>query len=160
LSDSLLTVAMRHRIGAVSLDLDFALREPWTVLFGPSGSGKTTILRAIAGFVRPEDGRIVAGETVILDSSKKIFIPPHERPIRSAGQMARLFPHKNVLQNVLFGSGWNSKPHDARDIAYEVMNSFRLRQLADRMSKDLSGGERQRVSVARALVAAITFHWE
>ena len=60
LSDSLLTVRMRHRVGMVRLNVEFALTRPWTVLFGPSGSGKTTILRAIAGFVRPEEGRIIA----------------------------------------------------------------------------------------------------
>ena len=51
---ALLAVRMKHRVGALSLDVEFALTKPWTVLFGPSGSGKTTVLRAIAGFVRPE----------------------------------------------------------------------------------------------------------
>ena len=52
---------MKHRVGGLSLDVSFALTRPWTVLFGPSGSGKTTVLRAIAGFVRPDAGRIVYG---------------------------------------------------------------------------------------------------
>ncbi len=56
LSDKLLAVKMEHRVGGLSLDVSFALTRPWTVLFGPSGSGKTTVLRAIAGFVRPDDG--------------------------------------------------------------------------------------------------------
>ena len=58
LPDNLLAVKMAHRVGGLSLDVSFALRRPWTVLFGPSGSGKTTVLRAIAGFVRPDVGRI------------------------------------------------------------------------------------------------------
>lgn len=160
LSASLLTVAIHHSVGVVELNVNFRLTHPWTVLFGPSGSGKTTVLRAIAGFVRPDAGRIEARSGVWFDAAGRVFLPPYKRAMRSAGQMARLLPHKNVIQNVLFGSGWNSKPHDGRDIAYEVMDSFGLRQLAARMPKDLSGGERQRVSVARALVAAITFHWE
>ena len=72
--------------------------------------------------------------------------------------MPRLFPHMTVLRNICYGSGWSSKPHDARDIAEQVMDSFGLRGLAERMPKDLSGGERQRASVARALASAITFN--
>jgi molybdate transport system ATP-binding protein len=148
---------MRHRVGAVSLDVNFALTQPWTVLFGPSGSGKTTVLRAIAGFVRPDAGRIETAGEVLWDSATKVFVPPHKRAVRSAGQMARLFPHMTVVRNICYGSGRYSKPHDAQEVADQVMDSFGLRQLAERMPKDLSGGERQRASVARALVSAITF---
>ena len=151
---------MRHRVGAVSLHVNFTLTQPWTVIFGPSGSGKTTVLRAIAGFVRPGAGRIESASQAWFDGAANVFVPPHKRAVRSAGQMARLFPHMTVSRNVEYGSGWASKPHDARDIAQQVMTSFGLEQLADRMPKDLSGGERQRASVARALVAAITFDWE
>jgi molybdate transport system ATP-binding protein len=157
LSDSLLSVVIRHRVGAVSLDVNFALRQPWTVLFGPSGSGKTTVLRAIAGFVRPDGGKIEAASGVFFDSVARIFIPPHKRAVRSAGQMARLFPQMTVLRNIIYGGGWTSKPDDVRQISGEVMASFGLRELEQRMPHDLSGGERQRASVARALVSAITF---
>ena len=159
LSSSLLTVAMQHRVGAVSLDVNFALTQPWTVLFGPSGSGKTTVLRAIAGFVRPDAGRIEFATEVFFDSSARVFVPAHRRAVRTAGQMARLFPHMNVMSNIIFGSGWNSKPHDARDIAEQVMESLHLNDLRNRMPRDLSGGERQRTAVARALVSAITFNF-
>jgi molybdate transport system ATP-binding protein len=157
LSGSLLTVAIRHRVGAVALDVNFRLTQPWTVLFGPSGSGKTTILRAIAGFVPPDAGRIESASEALFDSAAKIFVPAHKRPVRSAGQVARLFPHMTVKRNIGYGSGWTSKPDEAREIVEEVMVSFRLQDLADRMPRDLSGGERQRASVARALVSAITF---
>src|ERR1700722_12271311 len=92
----LLAVRIEHRVGAISLDVSFALTEPWTVLFGPSGSGKTTVLRTIAGFVRPDGGLIVQGKMKLLDSAAHVFVPPHQRPIRSAGQAARLFPHATV----------------------------------------------------------------
>ncbi|PWT79861.1 MAG: ABC transporter [Acidobacteria bacterium] len=157
LSNSLLAVAIRHRVGAVSLDVKFCLTQPWTVLFGPSGSGKTTVLRAIAGFVRPDAGRIEFATEVFFDSSERVFVPPHRRAVRTAGQMARLFPHMTVMSNIAYGSGWNLKPDDVRGVVEEVMVSFRLRNLGDRMPSDLSGGERQRASVARALVSAITF---
>jgi molybdate transport system ATP-binding protein len=145
-------------MGAVSLDVRFALTQPWTVLFGPSGSGKTTILRSIAGFVRPESGRIVSGTEVLFDSAKKDFVPAYKRPVRCAGQSARLFPHKTVRWNLVYGNGWVTKPAEAMEVAEQFMASFRLKGLADRMPGDLSGGERQRAVVARAVVAAITFN--
>ena len=56
-SAGILSLQMQHRVGALKLDVAFTLTQPWTVLFGPSGSGKTTVLRAIAGFVRPDAGK-------------------------------------------------------------------------------------------------------
>jgi molybdate transport system ATP-binding protein len=157
LSSNLLEVNFKHRMGAVSLDVRFALTQPWTVLFGPSGSGKTTILRSIAGFVRPDSGRITSGAEVLFDAAAKVFVPAYKRPFRCAGQTARLFPHQTVRWNLVYGSGRTSKPADAMDVAEQFMTSFRLQGLADRMPADLSGGERQRALVARAVVAAITF---
>jgi molybdate transport system ATP-binding protein len=153
----MLSVELEHRMGAVSLDVRFTLTQPWTVLFGPSGSGKTTLLRSIAGFVRPESGRIVSGVEVLFDSAKKVFVPAHKRPVRCAGQAAKLFPHKTVRWNLMYGNGWVSKPADAMEVAEQFMASFRLKGLADRMPGELSGGERQRAVVARAVVAAVTF---
>ena len=157
MSDSLLTVTMQHRVGAVALDVSFALTQPWTVLFGPSGSGKTTVLRTIAGFARPDAGRIVRGSDVLVDREAGVFVPAHERPVRSAGQTARLFPHMSVRTNVLFGSGWSSKPDEEVELADRVLELFRLGGFAERMPRDLSGGERQRVSVARAVISAVTY---
>jgi molybdate transport system ATP-binding protein len=154
----LLSVDLKHRMGAVSLDARFVLTRPWTVLFGPSGSGKTTLLRSIAGFVRPESGRIANGTEVLFDSAAKVFVPAHKRPVRCAGQSARLFPHKTVQWNLVYGNGWVSKDAEAMEVAEQFMASFRLKGLADRMPGDLSGGERQRAVVARAVVAAITFN--
>lgn len=157
LSDSLLTIQIRHRIGAVALDVSFTLTKPWTVLFGPSGSGKTTVLRSIAGFVQPGEGQITYKARALFNSSPRQSIPAHLRPVRSAGQGAQLFPHMTVLKNVIYGSGWNSKPADELDIARQVLSSFQVDGHSNRMPTDLSGGEAQRVSVARALVSAITF---
>jgi len=148
---------MKHRQGTLVFDTTFELTEPWTVLFGPSGSGKTTVLRAIAGFVRPDAGLIVSGKSILLDDRTRVFVPAHKRPVRTAGQTARLFPHMTVRQNVLYGAAWRSKPLEELEIANEVLVLFRLKDLAKRMPRDLSGGERQKVSVARAVVSAVTF---
>lgn len=157
MSDSVLTVKMKHRVGAVQLDVDFALTQPWTVLFGPSGSGKTTVLRAIAGFVRLVEGSIVKGKDVLMDSTAGVFVPAHERPVRSAAQTPWLFPHMTVRQNVLYGGGWPSKPLDEIQIAEELLELFRMHGMAERMPGELSGGERQRISVVRAVLSAVTF---
>lgn len=148
---------MKHRVGGVSLDVAFTLTQPWTVLFGPSGSGKTTVLRAIAGFVRPDEAQITSGATMLIDTRARVFIPPHRRPIRSAAQTARLFPQQSVRENLMYGHGWISNPADAADIVDQVLALFRLNELADRRPGELSGGERQRVSVARAVVSATTY---
>ncbi len=157
LRESLLTVRVQHAVGALSLDVQFALREPWTVLFGPTGSGKTTVLRAIAGFVKPDAGLIARGDAVLVDCAKGVFVPAYRRPIRSAGQMARLFPHRTVRWNAMYGVGWAEKPGEAKDVVEEMLRLFRLEDLADRMPRDLSGGEKQRASVVRAVISAITF---
>ena len=157
MSDDLLSVHIKHRMSAISLDVSFSLTQPWTVLFGPSGSGKTTILRAISGFVQPQSGRIASGTSVLFDSAAKVSVPAHKRPIRYAGQTARLFPHQTVRSNLMYGNGWTSKPADAMEIVEQFMAVFGLNTLADRMPGHLSGGERQRALVARAVIAATTF---
>ena len=154
---SILSVKLKHSVGKLALDADFTLTKPWSVLFGPSGSGKTTLLRAIAGFVEPDHGSITRGETALFNSASKLSQPPHLRPIRSAAQTPRLFPHKNMKWNILYGNGWTTKPQDAAEIAEQTMSLFRINGLANRMPADLSGGEKQRSSVARAVVSAITF---
>jgi len=156
-SGDLLIVRMKHRQGVAQLDVNFILTKPWTVLFGPSGSGKTTVLRAIAGFVRPDAGLISQGGSVLMDSAAGVFVPAHKRPVRSAAQAAWLFPHMSVLQNAVYGSGWGAMPSDEAEMTEHVLRLFRLSELKDRMPRDLSGGEMQRVSVARAVVSAVTF---
>ncbi len=157
LSDNLLSLRMKHRVGALLLDIDVVLTRPWTVLFGPSGSGKTTVLRTIAGFVQPDEGLIVRDKSVLVDSASGVFVPPHKRPVRSEAQASRLFPNMTVRSNIMYGSGWTSKPSDAIEIVEQVMGLFRLKGLEERLPRDLSGGETQRASVARAVISAVTF---
>ena len=157
MSGRLLEVEIEHRVGALRLDVNFALTKSWTVLFGPSGSGKTTVLRTIAGFVRPDAGWIICGRNTLVNREGGVWVPPHARPVRSAGQVARLFPQMTVRWNAMQGNGWTSKPVDAMGIVEELMELFRLKSLMDRMPRDLSGGESQRASVARAVVSAVTF---
>ncbi len=159
MSDNLLTVKLRHQLGALLLDVKFALTQPWTVLFGPSGSGKTTVLRAIAGFVRPGEGLIVFGpsDRVLVNTQQRVFLPPHLRPLRSSTQSARLFPTLTVQENVAYGMNRQSHREDERQVLQEIMSLMRLTPLAQRKPRELSGGEAQRTSLARAVAAAIAY---
>jgi molybdate transport system ATP-binding protein len=145
---------MQHCQGTLTLDAAFHLTQPWTVLFGPSGSGKTTILRVIAGLMRPTEGRIVlhsATPTTLFDSANGIFLPAYRRGVRLAAQVAALFPNMTVRQNIAFGV-----PATSSEIVEEALQRFRLTRLAESIPWKLSGGERQRVAVARAAASAIT----
>ncbi len=155
-----LTATIQHRLASLSLDLSFNLTQPWTILFGPSGSGKTTILRILAGFVRLESATILYGplDRVLVDTGKRLFVPPHRRPVRTAGQAPRLFPQLSVRDNVSYGLGEPyARAAAGRRLLDDVLALMRVAALADRRPAALSGGERQRVSVARAVAAAIAF---
>jgi molybdate transport system ATP-binding protein len=155
-----LSVRIQHRLGALELDVSFTLTQPWTVLFGPSGSGKTTVLRAIAGFVQPDAGRIAScfygREFVMTDTANNIFVQPHERSVRMAGQGAALFPHLTVRENIAFGARRQKNGTAAAEIVEEAIARFQLPGMAEKFPSMLSGGERQRVAIARAATAAVS----
>jgi len=142
-----LTLALRHRIGSLHLDVAFELTQPWTILFGPSGSGKTTILRAIAGLLTPQSGRIVTRqntETITLLNSKTgENVPTRLRRTPLAPQAPSLFPHLTVLQNLEYGG--RRDPH--MDTIFGIVG------MLHKLPAQLSGGEAQRVSLARAAAA-------
>lgn len=145
---------MQHRQGTLAFDVSFHLAASWTVLFGPSGSGKTTVLRAIAGLMRPDAGRIIlhrATPSTLFDSAAGAFLPAYRRSIRLAAQVAALFPNMTVRHNIAYGV-----PSASAAIVDEALERFHLTRLAKSLPWKLSGGERQRVAVARAAASAIT----
>jgi iron(III) transport system ATP-binding protein len=120
-------------------------------LLGPSGCGKTTTLRLIAGFERPDAGRIAIGGRTV--AGPGVFVPPDRRGVGIVVQDHALFPHLSVRDNVGFGLfSWTSADR-ARRVA-EVLDLVALHGLADRQPHELSGGQQQRVAVARALAPA------
>ncbi|HWE82622.1 MAG TPA: ABC transporter ATP-binding protein [Gaiellaceae bacterium] len=123
------------------LELELAI-EGTVALVGPSGAGKTSVLRSVAGLVRPSAGRIALGDDVWFDASARIFRKPDERRVGLVFQEYALFPHMNVRQNVAYGG---------RDRVDEYLERFRISHLAKARTTELSGGERQRVALARAL---------
>jgi molybdate transport system ATP-binding protein len=156
-----LTVQLRHRIGALHIDVAFHLTQPWTILFGPSGSGKTTILRAIAGILHPESAKIashnLSASTTLTDTHARIFVPCHRRNIPLAAQRGSLFPHMTVRDQILYV--FTTHPPTRRSIedvlAIEnVFTLFRISHVVDKLPAQLSSGEAQRVNLARAAAAA------
>jgi len=133
-------------IAVERLTLDIRAKE-FFALLGPSGCGKTTLLRMLAGFETPDEGRI------LLEGQDLAAIPPHRRPVNMMFQNYALFPHLNVERNVAFGLRQENLPPE--EIAVRVAGMLallRLEGLQRRRPDQLSGGQRQRVALARSLV--------
>jgi len=119
-------------------------------LLGPSGSGKTTLLRVIAGFERPDRGRIVINHRTVVDTAASLWLPAEERGVGMVFQDYALFPHLTVSQNVSFGLRNGSKA-DRQARVDELLRLTELHSLCNRYPHELSGGQQQRVALARAL---------
>ena len=146
---------LRARNRHFHLAASFVSTAEITVLFGPSGAGKTLTLRAIAGLLRCDHGRIILNDTTLFDSMHGIDLPARRRGIGFVFQDYALFPHLNVVQNVAFGrsQGWfASRRAMAADIG-NLLEVFALSDLAESYPAQLSGGQRQRVALARAIAA-------
>ena len=116
-------------------------------LLGPSGCGKTTLLRLLAGFERPDAGRI------LIDGQDMSGVPTNMRPVGMVFQSYALFPHMSVAENVAFGLKVDRVPTpERRRRVEETLAIVKLGALGDRRPHQLSGGEKQRVALARALV--------
>ena len=144
---------VRHRLGAFTLDARFQAGPGVTALFGRSGSGKTTIVNVIAGLIRPDKGRVTAGGVPLVDTAADVFVPAHRRRVGYIFQDARLFPHLNVRQNLLYGA-WFSQSRAASTDLMRVVDLLGLEALLSRSPGRLSGGEKQRVAIGRALLSA------
>jgi putrescine transport system ATP-binding protein len=130
-------------VDGVSLDIRAG---EFFALLGPSGCGKTTLLRMLAGFETPDEGRI------LLDRKDIVHVLPHQRPINMMFQNYALFPHLSVRDNIAFGlkrAGMARADLDAR--VAEMVTLVKLGGLEQRKPDQLSGGQRQRVALARSL---------
>jgi putrescine transport system ATP-binding protein len=130
-------------VDGVSLDIRAG---EFFALLGPSGCGKTTLLRMLAGFETPDEGRI------LLDGNDIAQVLPHQRPVNMMFQNYALFPHLTVRDNIAFGlkrAGLPRPEIDAR--VAEMVALVRLEGLEKRRPDQLSGGQKQRVALARSL---------
>ncbi|MFT4027988.1 MAG: ATP-binding cassette domain-containing protein [Novosphingobium sp.] len=136
--------------------VEFAAQAGLTALFGPSGAGKTSLLDAVAGLLRPREGRIVAGGEVLFDSAAGVALKPEQRACGYVFQDGRLFPHRRVRENLLYG--WKLAPPARRWMTLdEAIGFLGIGHLLQRMPATLSGGEAQRVAIGRALLAGPKF---
>jgi molybdate transport system ATP-binding protein len=148
-----LTVAIRHRLGTFALDAAFKAEGGLTALFGRSGSGKTSLIRSIAGLIRPDDGQIALDGLALTDTNRKIFLPRHRRRFGYVFQEARLFPHLSVRQNLRYGRWFAPKEERGGDFD-RIVDMLGIAPLLDRRPGKLSGGEKQRVAIGRALLSS------
>jgi molybdate transport system ATP-binding protein len=148
-----LIVDIRHRLGTFSLDAAFTSEGGVTALFGRSGSGKTSMVRIIAGLMRPDRGSVVFDGEVLADAEKHIFVPRHRRRFGYVFQEARLFPHLTVRQNLGYGRWFAPKAEQSENID-QVVDLLGIEALLDRRPGKLSGGEKQRVAIGRALLSS------
>ncbi len=145
-----LSVAIRRQIDQFTLDVAFETAGGVTALLGPSGAGKTLTLRAIAGLLRPDSGRITLGSVSLFDAATGTNVPARDRRIGYVFQQYALFPHLSVADNVAYGlHAWPSETQGAR--VHELLETMDLAALASRRPRTLSGGQQQRVALARAL---------
>lgn len=149
-------VDIRHSFGDTRIAARFVAGAGITALFGPSGAGKTSILNMIAGLIAPDAGRIEVDGVALFDSDAGVNIPPEQRRLGYVFQDTRLFPHKRVRANLLYGH--NLAPPHARWMSLDEAVAFLgLGHLLDRWPATLSGGESQRVAIGRALLSGPKF---
>ncbi len=119
----------------------------FVTLLGPSGCGKTTVLRTIAGFIRPDAGDVFFNDKNITD------LPPHKREVNTIFQKYALFPHLNVYENIAFGMRLKGRGEkEIKGTVQEMLAMVNLTGYAHRGVGQLSGGQQQRVAIARAIV--------
>ncbi len=148
----MLSVAVTKLRGSFSLAARFELPTPGVAaLFGRSGCGKSTLVNIIAGLLSADSGRVALGDEVLLDTARRIDVPPERRRIGYVFQDARLFPHLSVAANLRYGE--RRAPAQRYVDLDTVAGLLDLGSLMDRRTHQLSGGERQRVAIGRALLS-------
>jgi molybdate transport system ATP-binding protein len=151
----MLKVAVKKRRGGFSLEAAFELPTPGIVaLFGRSGSGKSTLINVIAGLLDADVGQVTLDGNVLLDTERRVAVPPERRRIGYVFQDARLFPHMNVAANLRYGE---KRAAAHRFVTLDtVAGLLDLGSLMERRTHQLSGGEKQRVAIGRALLSQPT----
>lgn len=135
--------------GQAPLEVAIQLEKgQFATLYGKSGAGKTSILRMLAGLLRPDAGEIRVGGSCWFDQSKNIFLSPQQRQLGFLFQDYALFPNMSVRENLRFALQKGQSDYIVR----ELIGLMELEEFQDRKPDTLSGGQQQRVALARALV--------
>jgi molybdate transport system ATP-binding protein len=148
-----LEVRVRHRLRRFELDAHLGVGNEVLALVGPSGAGKSSMLRVVAGLLRPDEGSVSLSGRILLDTATGVDRPPQDRRVGVVFQEGALFPNMHVLGNVAYGLRSRGVTRRvARQRATDVLGRFGISHLATARPERLSGGERQRVALARAVV--------
>jgi molybdate transport system ATP-binding protein len=145
-----ISVAAGRGASAFRVEARFVLPSGVCVFFGPSGAGKTLTLRAIAGLLRPVRGRVRAGGEALFDANNAVDVRAERRRMAYVPQDQALFPHLDVLGNVVFALSRSERRRPGPEV-FALLEELGLSALAHAPVASLSGGERQRVALARAL---------
>jgi len=143
-------IRVARRLGEAEVGIDLTAGAGLTMLFGPSGVGKTSILNMVAGLLRPDRGRIAVAGRVLFDSDAGIDMPIERRRAGYVFQEPRLFPHRRVRANLLYGASDESG-------LMAAVTMLGIGHLLDRWPRTLSGGEARRVAIGRALLSDPAF---
>jgi molybdate transport system ATP-binding protein len=143
-------IDVEKRFGTRTIAACFTAESGLTALFGPSGAGKTSILNMVAGLLRPDRGHIRVGGRTLFGAD--VDLPPEARRIGYVFQDGRLFPHRRVKANLLYG--YHLADPARRWMGFDEAVAFLgIEPLLGRWPQSLSGGEAQRVAIGRALLA-------
>lgn len=137
---------------AFSLDVHVRTDAGVAVLYGPSGAGKSLTLDSIAGFVRPDDGRILVDDVLLFDGASGLSLTPQQRRCGYVIQESALFPHMTLRENLAFAAERLQRLERRRQVG-EMLERFHLTEVAGSRPAALSGGQRQRGAIARALLS-------
>ncbi|MCU4176845.1 molybdenum ABC transporter ATP-binding protein [Carboxylicivirga sp. N1Y90] len=136
-------------------NFNFAINEKFdagiTGIYGPSGAGKTSLLKAISGLIKPQEGVININGNEVFNAENNTNIPVEKRRIGYVFQEGRLFPHLSIEQNLNYGFNKHSPKQLSFDAVVDLLN---LRSLLKRKPSAISGGERQRTALGRALLSS------
>ena len=135
------------------LNVELEVQQQLLGIVGASGSGKSTLLKSIVGLIQPQLGSIQFNNRILLDTTRKIHVPMHQRKIALIFQNALLFPHMNVQQNLSYAEKLVSKSERKFHFS-DIVDLLELKPLIQRKAQRLSGGEAQRVSIGRALLSS------
>lgn len=147
-----LQARIRKKLGGFTLDVTIDHQDGTTGILGASGCGKSLTLQAIAGVMRPDEGRIVLNGRVLFDSEKRICLAPQDRHVGYLFQNYALFPTMTVAQNVSCGVPRGTNRDHRRRLVREWIENLQLAGLENHRPQELSGGQQQRTALARVLI--------
>lgn len=149
-------IHVSRRLGDTIVALELDAPTGLTALFGPSGAGKTSILNMVAGLLKPDAGRIGVDGELLFDADTRTDLPPERRRAGYVFQDGRLFPHRRVRANLMYGARLTD-PANRWIGLDETVRFLGIGHLLDRWPRTLSGGEAQRVAIGRALLSGPRF---